>query len=118
MAVVFALDERLKGLDKMTANPEFKVNRQTLYKRVMERMNFDDESQTVQMVGDAMFDEIENIVLSGGKVSLKGFGSFFYAVHKGHPVQFGKKDVSRTVPSYRVFKFQPSNVLNKKLRVL
>jgi DNA-binding protein HU-beta len=100
-----------------------KVNREEFLRRVEARLTASGSVNkmsngtpmfTVEDVYHAMLAELIELIQSGQRVSLTGFGSFYTQMHKGHPVQFGgKKDV---VPAYRVFKFSASNVLNKRLR--
>lgn len=70
--------------------------------------------EVVHMVYEMFEDELVKAVARGEKVSLTGFGAYFMKAHKGHPVQFGSVD-SR-VEDYKVFRFSPSNVLNRRLR--
>lgn len=104
---------------------KLKVNKDEFLNRVLTRLqNGVPRSQMVSRgsarlfsvpeMYDAMIDEIFDIVRSGDRLSLTGFGSFFSQTHKGHPVQFGSD--KGLVEDYSVFKFSPSNVLNRDLR--
>ena len=55
---------------------------------------------------------IRDIVASGIKLSLSGFGVFYLQRHRGHPVQF--QSGATATQDYLVFKFSASNTLNKK----
>lgn len=63
---------------------------------------------------------IVNVVKTGTKLSLMGFGVFYLQDHKGHPIQFkeGDEQAGRNthVEKYKVFKFSASNVLNGAIR--
>ena len=63
---------------------------------------------------DAVISGIRSVVLSGGVLSLRGFGCFYLTVHKGHPTQF--RNVDGRMPDYLVFKFSPSHALHRSLR--
>lgn len=63
---------------------------------------------------------IVDVVKTGTKLSLMGFGVFYLQDHKGHPIQFkdGNEQAGRSthVEKYKVFKFSASNVLNGAIR--
>ena len=63
---------------------------------------------------------IVNVVKTGTKLSLMGFGVFYLQDHKGHPIQFKEDDKqmgrNMHVGKYKVFKFSASNVLNGAIR--
>lgn len=87
-----------------------KVSRTEFIKNVSTRSGFSEED-TIKFY-DAFIKEIEETMRQGKSLTLTGFGNFFIAKHKGHPVQFSKEEVK----DYVVFKFSCSNVLNKKFR--
>lgn len=87
-----------------------KVSRMTFLEQVAKRSGLSEED--VLKFYDAMIAEMKEMMCQGKRVTLTGFGSFFMAKHKGHPVQFNKDGVD----DYVVFKFSSSNVLNKKFR--
>lgn len=87
-----------------------KVSRMTFLEQVAKRSGLSEED--VLKFYDAMMAEMKEMMRQGKRVTLTGFGSFFMAKHKGHPVQFNKDEVH----DYVVFKFSSSNVLNKKFR--
>lgn len=68
----------------------------------------------VGMIYKAAIAELEDVMVSGTKLSLTGFGSFYMKEHKGHPVQFW--DETGNINNYMVFKFSASDVLNRRLR--
>lgn len=101
-----------------------KLNRDELLGRVAARLARSgimdgDEKACLEMVHiwyEAYETEVVESVARGEKVSLTGFGSYCLRTHKGHPVQFGT--VESRVDDYQVFRFVPSNVLNRRVRCL
>lgn len=65
---------------------------------------------------EAFETELVEAVANGERVSFTGFGSYGMKTHKGHPVQFGSG--GSRVEDYKVFRFVPSNVLNRRLRYM
>lgn len=91
---------------------EEKVNKEAFLESVAEESAI--PYNIVQKVYLAMLSKGEEIVFSGKKLSLKGFGIFSKQYHKGHPVQFGRQ--GEFVESYPVFKFSASHLLNQRIR--
>lgn len=107
-------------MDKMT--DQARLNRDELLGRVADRLAENGVAdgdakaclELVQTWYEIFEDELVEAVARGEKVSLTGFGSYFMKEHKGHPVQFGSGE--NRVADYQVFRFAPSNVLNRRLR--
>lgn len=103
-------------------NEVAKVNKKELFERVACRLASESKGEagtkartyTIPDVCEAFLDEIIHAVECGERASLTGFGSFYAQTHRGHPVQFGSS--AKKVSNYQVFKFAPSNVLNRRLR--
>ena len=73
----------------------------------------------VTRVYQAMRDEFVDIIRRGDMLLIRGFGRFYAHKHKGHPVQFVKKDSASTwVDDYYVLKFSASRSLNSFLDML
>jgi len=99
-----------------------RVNRSDFLVRVAKRANVD--ARTVGAVYDAVIEEIIDVVGSGDRLTLTGFGKFYRQVHKGHPVQrvteegkLGGSDGLRTVDDYAVLKFSATRSVNRRLDV-
>lgn len=89
-----------------------KINKEAFLASVAEEI--DVPYGTVKKVAHGLYMKLEELVFSGQKLSLKGFGTFYKQYHKGHPVQFGKK--GEEVAPYPIFKFSASHLLNQRIR--
>lgn len=89
-----------------------RVNRRTFIQTVAEKSGKDEAE--IEEIYDCMEETAKEIVSSGHELFLIGFGSFFLARHKGHPVRYGADNAE--FDDYIVFKFSPSNVFVKALR--
>lgn len=70
----------------------------------------DDAQSAYRMTTEA----IRDLVASGARLSLSGFGVFYLQTHRGHPVRF--QAAGERTGSYLVFKFSASNTLNRFVR--
>lgn len=112
----------MDAIDVRAAQDAQKMNRDELLGRVARRLmeagvaDGDEKAclELTHMWYEAYETELVGAVAEGGRVSFTGFGSYCMKSHKGHPVQFGSGE-SR-VEDYQVFRFVPSNVLNRRLR--
>lgn len=91
-----------------------KINKKVFLQAVAKDNGF--EYDEVLDVYDAIVEGIKSVVRQGQRLTLTGFGTFYLAKHKGHPVQFEGKDGGGEVNDYVVFKFSSSDVLNKQFR--
>jgi DNA-binding protein HU-beta len=77
--------------------------------------------RTMQQAYDAMIDELLDLVGSGNRVTLTGFGRFYPQAHKGHTVQTniskdpGAPGGSKKVDDYFVLKFSATRDVNKSM---
>lgn len=69
------------------------------------------ELSVVKVVYKSMIKNITKELLTGHKVGLTGFGSFYLQKHKGHPVQFDNK--KSFIDDYNVVKFTASGPVKK-----
>jgi DNA-binding protein HU-beta len=69
-------------------------------------------------VYEAMIEELLDIVASGDKVTLTGFGKFYPQMHKGHSVQKfpgAASEHEEQVDDYAVLKFSATREVNKRV---
>ena len=90
---------------------QLKVNKRTFLTYISSRngISYEEAERAYDMVTNALIE----LVIRGFRVSLVGFGSYYAKLHRGHPVQFEGKAEQ---PTYKVFRFTPSSLLNKRLR--
>ena len=91
---------------------ECRMNRKNLvaYMAAKNDISEDDAQSAYRMTMDA----IRDLVASGVKLSLSGFGVFYLQTHRGHPVRF--QAAGNRTDNYLVFKFSASNTLNRFVR--
>ncbi|WP_110588076.1 HU family DNA-binding protein [Microbacterium suaedae] len=76
--------------------------------------------KVVQQAYDAIIDEVIDLVQSGNRVTLTGFGKFYPQEHKGHVAQTNftqerQRGATKEVPDYKVLKFSATREVNKRL---
>ena len=68
------------------------------------------------VVFNSMMEEAGDIICSGQNISIHGFGTFYLAMHAGHPVRF--KSDKHQMKEYVVLKFKASDTFVKRVREL
>ncbi len=103
----------------VTRSDEPKVSKREFVQRVSKRAGL--SLRTTQLAYDAIFEEILDLVNSGNRVTLTGFGKFYAQPHKGHNVVLNIRDDAHArgqVDDYAVLKFSATREVNKKVTVL
>lgn len=88
-----------------------RMSRQQFISEIAEKNGVTAES--LMSAYNMIFDGICDVVKSGKRLCLNGFGSFYLQKHKGHRMQFSNSAKSE---DYIVFKFSAANTLNQKFR--
>lgn len=89
-----------------------KMNRSGLISHIAENNNV--SFSEAEFMYNAVIESICQVVSSGVRLSLQGFGSFYKQLHKGQPIRFSA--TQSVAPDYFVFKFSASSALNQSLR--
>lgn len=92
-----------------------RVSRREFVQRVARRAN--SSLPVTQQVYDAFLEELIDLVASGNKVTLTGFGKFYPQEHKGHRVRFAGGDEPAEIEDYTVLKFSATRAVNRTVGV-
>lgn len=71
--------------------------------------------EVMNMVWDAMLEELIDITSKGDSVTMTGFGRFYPQMHKGHIVNRPDEKPGVSVDDYTVLKFSSTRETNKRL---
>lgn len=70
----------------------------------------------VRSVIDDVFAELQKMLVSGEKVTIRGFGTFEVKEYKSHPAVHPETKEAIVVPSYRNVVFRPGDELTRAVR--
>lgn len=105
------MNKQVQNADLSRFSSNRKMNRSGLVAHIAETNDI--SISEAEFMYSAVINAICQVVLSGVRLSLQGFGAFYLQVHKGQPVRFS--ETKSVAQDYFQFKFSASDVLKKCL---
>lgn len=105
------MKKQVQSTDLSKSPSTRKMNRSGLIAYIAEAN--DVSFSEAEFMYSAVINAIRDVVFSGVRLSLQGFGAFYLQVHKGQPVRFS--ETKSVAQDYFQFKFSASKVLKKSL---